>query len=463
MDILKISGGIPLNGSVDVSGSKNAAMKLIIASILSDKRCVFFNVPDAPEVADVLKMCQEIGMEYVWDRFSHILEVCTKELKTTYIPQKFSGSNRIPILMVGALLSRAEGEIVVPFNAEGSHDEASFDFHIEALRSLGVSINLKKTAKEGTLYASCGRGLKGNVITLPFPSLGATENAILAAVTAHGTTIIRNAAVDPEVIELMLFLQKLGASLSLDTDRVITIQGVRFFHPVEHAIFPDRIETAFFASIALATNGRICVRGVQHEYLITLLNTIREIGGSFTVTSEGIEFFKEGPLQGGIHIETESYPGFITDWQPFFTILLTQAHKASIVHETVFHNSFGYVDALSSMGATISLFRQCLGGRSCRFNNSPFPHSIIIQGETSLHGSSIAMPDVRAPLAYVLAALIAQGESVITGIFQTHEPIFEKLRSVGAKISGQPMCQKGIPDPIDLFSFANKHFETKKT
>jgi UDP-N-acetylglucosamine 1-carboxyvinyltransferase len=462
MDMLQVRGGKPLRGSVNVSGSKNAAMKLIIASIISDKRSVFFNVPDVPEVADVLSMCQEIGMEYVWDREAHILEVCTKELSTTFIPQKFSGSNRIPILMVGALLSRSDGEIAVPFINEGSHDATPFDYHVNALKSLGVAIEIKKSKNEGMLYASRFDGLKGSVITLPYPSLGATENAMLAAVTAHGTTIIRNAATDPEVFELMLFLQKLGCCISLDTDRVITIQGVRLFHSAEHTIMPDRVEVAFFATLALATDGNIMVRGCTHEHLITLLNTIREIGGAFIVSLEGgIQFFREKPLQGNLHLETDAFPGFLTDWQSFFAVLLTQAKGSSILHETVAYNSFGYVDTLNSMGANIALFRECLGGRTCRFNNCAHPHSTIIHGNTPLHGASIVIRDLRCPLAYLLAALTANGDSTITGII-TQEHIFEKLRAVGAEISSVPIRQKGIPEPIDLFSFAKESFEVKK-
>ena len=456
MESLQVRGGNSLNGKVEVSGSKNAATKLIVASLLSDKRCTFFNVPDVWEVMQTLMMCQQVGMEYVFDRQSKILEVHTPELKSTHIPQRFSGSNRVPILMVGALLGRTDEDITVPFITGFSSDTTPLDYHVEALSMLGASIDQKITKMEGYVHASSSQGLKGALITLPYPSVGATENTILAAVTAKGTTIIKNAAVDPEILELMLFLQKLGANITLDVDRVITIQGTRLFRPVEHIIQPDRIEVAFFATLALGTMGRIFVQGADHSSLITLLNAIREIGGSFNVQPGGIEFFAENGLHGGVHIETDVHPGFLTDWQPLFVTLLTQTNGSSIVHETVFENRLGYVDTLLSMGADITPFRQCLGGRTCRYNDHSHPHSLIVKGKTPLKPASITIPDLKASLAYLSAALIARGESTLTNLnllTRSYEHILEKLKTLSANFtltSVPPTCAV----EMDLFSIA---------
>lgn len=456
MQALRIVGGRPLEGTVVAAGARNAMTKLIIASLLSDKRCTFFNVPDVGDVAITLAMCQEVGMEYVWDRQAKVLEVQTKELKTTYIPQRFTGSNRVPILMVGALLARSEEDIVVPLLCGSAADARPVDFHVEALRTLGASIELKESRKEGAFHAFAPHGLKGGLIHLPFPSVGATENSILAAVTARGTTVITNAAVEPEVLELMLFLQKLGANIVLDTDRTITIQGTRSFHPAEHTVISDRIEAASFAMLALATGGRIFVEGAEHRHLVTFLNGVREIGGSFSVKHHGIEFWAEGPLKGGLHIETDVHPGFMTDWQQPFVVLLTQASGSSIVHETVYENRFGYVDTLVKMGAEIATFRQCLGGRVCRFNDHAHPHSVIVRGKTPLTGAAITIPDLRAGFAYVMAALIAEGESTVSGIdFVTrgHERLVDKLHALGADIATVPTEKGGDrPDCFDLFS-----------
>lgn len=453
MQSLRIIGGRPLQGTVSASGARNAMTKLIIASLLSDKRCTFFNVPDVGDVAMTLAMCQEVGMEYVWDRQAKVLEVQTKELKTTYVPQRFSGSNRVPILMVGALLARSEEDIVVPLLCGTSSEARPVDFHVEALRTLGATIELKVSRKEGAFHAFAPHGLKGGLIYLPFPSVGATENSILAAVTARGTTIIKNAAVGPEILELILFLQKLGANIVLDTDRTITVQGTRSFHPVEHTVMSDRIEAASFAMLALTSGGRIFVEGAEHRNLVTFLNSIREIGGCFSVKQHGIEFWAEGPLKGGLHIETDVHPGFLTDWQQPFVVLLTQASGSSIVHETVYENRFGYVDTLTKMGAEIATFRQCLGGRVCRFNDHAHPHSVIVRGKTPLEGTQIAIPDLRAGFAYVMAALIARGESTLTGLdFLTrgHERIVDKLHALGADINA--VKGEGGADCFDLFS-----------
>ena len=454
MQSLRVIGGKPLYGTVVAAGARNAMTKLIIASLISDKRCTFFNVPDVSDVATTLAMCREVGMEYLWDKQASVLEVQTKELKTSYVPHRFSGSNRVPILMLGALLARSEEDIVIPILSADSSDARPVDFLVEALRSLGATVELKMFRKEGAFHASAPHGLKGGLIRLPYPSVGATENSILAAVTARGTTIIKNAAIEPEVLELMLFLQKLGANIVLDTDRSITIQGTRLFHPVEHTVIADRIEAASFAMLAIASGGRVYVEGAEHRNLITFLNAVREIGGSFSVKDRGIEFWADGPLKGGLHVETDVHPGFMTDWQQPFVVLLTQATGSSIVHETVYEDRFGYVDILSKMGAEVSTFRQCLGGRLCRFNDHAHPHSVIVRGKTPLEGTTINIPDLRAGFAYVMAALIAKGESTITGVeFVTrgHERIVEKLHAIGADIS---TCDEPAADEecLDLFS-----------
>lgn len=242
---------------------------------------------------------------------------------------------------------------------------------------------------------------------------------------------------EPEVVELILFLQKLGAVIAIDTDRTIRIQGTRRFHEVEHTVIPDRIEAASLGMAAIATKGRVFVEGADHASMITFLNKLREIGGGFTVRADGIEFFYDGPLQGGIHLETDVYPGFTTDWQQPFVVLLTQAKGSSVVHETVYENRFGYVDALSDMGADISLFRQCLGGRQCRFASHSFPHSIVVKGPSELSGRKIEIPDLRAGFAYVMAALVSKETSILSGLHfldRGYENLTNKLVSLGAEV-----------------------------
>ena len=183
---------------------------------------------------------------------------------------------------------------------------------------------------------------------------------------------------EPEIIDLILFLQKLGVTIAVDIDRTIRIQETREFMYVEHIVI--RIEAASFGMAAIATKGKVFVEGAQHHTMITFLNKLREAGAGFTVKNNGIEFFYKGPLKGGLHIETDVHPGFLTDWQQPFVVLLTQAHGTSIIHETVYENRFGYTQTLKEMGADLEYFTHCLGGRECRFASLNYHHSLIIKG-----------------------------------------------------------------------------------
>lgn len=453
MKKLRISGGNPLRGHVKAAGAKNAITKLLVASLLSDKRCRFYNVPHIGEVEVTVALCQEIGMQVDWDREAGVMEVVTKELKTAYVPQRFSGANRIPILMIGALLGRTDEDIIVPTVGGCDIGKRSVDFHIEALQKLGAQIEYRGMKKEGAYFAHAHNGLKGTVITLPYPSVGATENTILAGVTARGVTVIRNAAIEPEIVELILFLQKLGAIITLDVDRTIRIQGTRRFYEVEHSVIPDRIEAASWGMAAITSKGRVFVEGAEHLQMLTFLNKIREVGGGFDIKRNGIEFYYDGPLQGGLHLETDVHPGFMTDWQQPFVVLLTQAAGSSVVHETVYENRFGYTETLAKMGADITLFRQCLGGKQCRFDCHSFSHSLIVKGPTPLEARDISIPDLRAGFAYLMAAVIASGTSTLTGLQfleRGYENIFDKLGSLGVELEVEQPAPQETVKPVAL-------------
>lgn len=438
MEALKIIGGTPLKGEVKVAGAKNAMTKLLVASLLSDKKCRFYNVPNIGDVEITLALCQELGMQVAWDREAGIMEVVTRELATSYIPQRFSGANRIPILMIGALLGRTNEDIIVPVAGGCPIGRRAVDFHIEAMRQMGALIEYREMKKQGAYFAQAHQGLVGTEIILPYPSVGATENTILASVTARGITVIKNAAMEPEVVELILFLQKLGANIVLDVDRTIRIQGTRRFHEVEHTIIPDRIEAASWGMAAITSKGSIFVKNARHIDMITFLNKIREIGGGYRVRGDGIEFYYDGPLQGGVHLETDVHPGFMTDWQQPFVVMLTQAAGTSVVHETVYENRFGYTQTIKEMGGDIHLFGQCLGGKKCRFTSKSFSHSLIVRGPTRLFAKNIAIPDLRAGFSYLMAATIAEGESTITGLpylYRGYEKVVEKIVSLGANVT----------------------------
>ncbi len=449
MELLKITGGKPLQGSIKAAGAKNAMTKLLVASLLSDKRCKFYNVPNILDVAITVKLCEEIGSEVKWNREERTLEIVTPELKTSYVPQKYSGSNRIPILMIGALLGRTEEDIIVPTAGGDLIGSRPVNLHIAALQKLGARIEYRDMKKEGAYFAQAHQGLKGAAIDLEYPSVGATENAILAAVRAKGTTRIKNAAIEPEIIDLILFLQKLGVNIMVDTDRTISIQQTHEFQEVEHTVLTDRNEVASYAMAAVSTKGRVFIEGAEHLNMIAFLNKLREIGGGFHVRQNGIEFFYTGELRGGLHLETDVHPGFMTDWQQPFVVLLTQATGASVIHETVYENRFGYTRMLKEMGADIELFTQCLGGKSCRFASSNHQHSLVVKGPTTLKARTFCIPDLRAGFAYVMAALLANETSLISNIEfldRGYEDLVQKLSSLGADISRETMPKKGSLD-----------------
>ncbi len=436
-EVFEITGGKPLTGHVKAAGAKNAISKMLVASMLSDKRCIFYNVPDISEVEVTVNLCKEIGMEVSWDRAAKKMEVITKELKSTYVPLHFSGANRIPILMMGALLGRTDEQIVLPTVGGCNIGKRPVDFHIKALKTLGAEIEHRMVKKESTYCASAKQGLKGAIIHLPYPSVMATENAILAACRAKGKTVIRNSATEPEVIDLILFLQKLGVVIHMDVNRTIYVQETSTFYEVEHTVIYDRTEAASLGMAAISTKGKVFVEGANQRDMITFLNKLREINGGFTVKEKGIEFFYQGPLKGGLHLETDVHPGFLTDWQQPFVVLLTQAQGSSVIHETVYENRFGYIDTLKKMGADVELFTQCLGDRPCRFGAQNYKHSLIVKGPTPFHAAQIEVPDLRAGFAYVMAALIADETSTLSGLQfldRGYEYLEHKLQDLGADI-----------------------------
>ena len=345
---------------------------------------------------------------------------------------RYTGLNRIPILLLGPLLGRL-GHAEVPVIGGCAIGQRPVDFHLRGLEGMGAEIQLD----EGTIRAGAATGLRGCHHRLPYPSVGATENLVLAAVSASGTTVIENAAIEPEVIDLILFLQKMGATIMVDVDRRILVSGGRALHGARHRVPPDRIEIASYAAAAVASGGSVDIRGAQQLGLLSFLNALRAIGGQFEVHDEGVRFWSDGSPLRPHHIETDVHPGFMTDWQQPTVVLLTQAHGPSVIHETVYEQRLGYVDTLGAMGARIHRYHRCLGGRTCRFADQDFAHSAVVIGPTRLEAGDLEIPDLRAGFAYVLAAALAEGESRLTNVHyleRGYEDIPGKLRALGGEI-----------------------------
>ncbi len=432
LDFLRVEGGRPLTGEIVLKGAKNTVPKTMVAALLTEDFCQLENIPEIEDVTIITKIIELLGGEVTNDTATDILTIEAKHLETPKAKEmvQYTGKSRIPILCAGPLLARL-GEAVIPMPGGCDIGGRPVDFHIQALEQLGATVEAK-----GDYYLLKTEGLTGTKINLNYPSVGATEQVLLASVLADGVTELTNAAVEPEIIDLICVLQKMGAIISVDTDRVITIVGVEKLRGYHHHAMPDRIEAGSWACAAAATNGRIFVRGARQLDMMTFLNKFRQIGGGFDVSDEGITFFRERPLQS-ISLETGVHPGFMTDWQQPFVILLTQAQGASIVHETVYESRFGYVEALNKMGAKIQLYNKCLGGQDCRYSGTNYLHSAVVTGPTALHGTEIEVPDLRGGFSYVVAALVADGESKITNmavIGRGYEHIVDKLKSLGAKI-----------------------------
>jgi len=425
----RIEGGAPLTGAVEVSGAKNSVTKLLVATLLTSEPCTLRRVPRIMEVDVVLDMLAELGTQVEW-LDTHTVRVATPQISDASLSEVYSGVNRIPILLMGPLLHRV-GEAVVPLPGGCRIGKRPVDFHLRGLRAMGAEIvEQVRSVQVKTL------GLHGAHVALPFPSVGATENLLLAAVRAKGTTVISNAAVEPEVMDLIMFLQQMGALVDVEVDRTIVVQGVETLHGASHAPIPDRIEVASFAAAAVATDGRVDVVGARQEHVATFLNHLRRIGGEFKVSEHGLTFYRARPLTA-THVQTDVHPGYMTDWQQPLVVLLTQAKGASVIHETIYEDRFGYTRQLNEMGADIALSTTCLGGKACRFASRDFEHSAVVSGPTRLTGTDLEIPDLRAGFAYVMAALVAEGKSVIRGtrfLERGYEDPVGKLRSIGALI-----------------------------
>jgi len=424
-----IQGGQPVEGEIILAGAKNAVTKMMIASLLTSEECVLENIPLIGDLNITIELCELIGSQI--EITDHVLKIKTPQIKTTEV-LSLSRRNRIPILTLGPLLAR-KGKAKVPILGGDKLGPRPVDIHLESLKKLGAEI----LEGDGFYEAKAENGLYGAYIKFPYPSVGATENTILAAVLAKGKTVIEGAAIEPEIIELIKMLQKMGAIIELGADRRIYIDGVLKLKGVKHRLLPDRNEAVSFACLAIATGGMILVKGAIQEHLITFLNTIRRLGADYEVVEEGIKFWRISDLKA-IQVETDTHPGFMTDWQQPLAVLLTQAYGKSIIHETVYEDRFTYTKDLNSMGANIEVSEECLGELPCRFKGKGYKHSALIYGPTKLKASKLLVPDLRAGMAHIIAACIAEGESEIENIEEIdrgYERIDERLKEIGIKIT----------------------------
>ncbi len=433
-DLLYVNGGTPLKGTITVRGAKNFVSKAMVASVLGETPSELRNVPQIRDVNVVTGLLELHGVRVDSDPVAGTLRLDPRDVEAAHVADidAHAGSSRIPILFCGPLLHRL-GEAFIP-DLGGCHiGDRPINYHLDILRQFGAVVD----KREQGIHIRAPRGLHGTKVELPYPSVGATEQLLLTAVRAEGITELSNAATEPEIMDLIAVLQKMGAIISVDTDRVIRVEGVDRLVGYRHTSLSDRIEAASWASAALATAGDIYVKGATQPEMMTFLNTFRKVGGEFEVDDEGIRFYHPGGDLDAIVLETDVHPGFMTDWQQPLVVALTQAKGLSIVHETVYENRFGFTDALRGMGATIQVYKECLGGRPCRFGQRNFHHSAVISGPTPLAAAEIEVPDLRGGFSHLIAALAAKGTSTVRGISlidRGYEHFQEKLSALGAEV-----------------------------
>ncbi|MBI5466647.1 MAG: UDP-N-acetylglucosamine 1-carboxyvinyltransferase [Candidatus Kerfeldbacteria bacterium] len=424
---LIVTGGEPLHGTIALSGAKNAASKILLATLLSAEPSVIHNVPMLGELDITAEILGHLGCRI--DRRDHDWTVETSTIARSSIPQ-LSRRNRLPILTLGPLLART-GEAEVPVVGGDAIGPRPVNYHLAALKAMGADVEVTEHS-----FRARAKRLHGAEISFPYPSVGATESVVMAAVLAEGRTVVHNAAIEPEVLDLLQMLQTMGAIIELGTNRTLVIDGVEQLHGTQYTVIPDRIEAASFASLALATDGDIIVSGACQADLMTYLTTIRRLGGGFEVRPDGIRFFRQGRLTA-IHIETDTHPGFMTDWQQPLVTVLTQAHGQSTIHETVYEDRFGYTKTLQQMGAKIETSTDCWGQLPCRWWAHGYTHSCQVTGPTPLKGTMIEIPDIRAGMAHLIAALVAHGESRLVGVEHLdrgYQDLTTRLQGLGARL-----------------------------
>jgi UDP-N-acetylglucosamine 1-carboxyvinyltransferase len=411
MEKFIVTGEVQLKGCVQVSGAKNATLPIMAATLLSNGLSVLHDVPELRDITMMQNIMSLLGSSIT--REGHTLVIDNAAVVRTDIPESLMREMRASVFLMGPLLGRFR-KVRLSYPGGCAIGPRPINLHIKALTKLGARI------KERSGYIDAeAKELIGSEITFDFPSVGATENAIMAAVLAQGTTVIRNAAREPEIVDLQNFLNSMGARVSGSGTDTIFIQGVTKLHSTEYQIMPDRIEAGTLLIAAAITGGDIVLENVNYACLFSVIDKLQEIGAQIECRDSTIRI-KAGELRG-VDIKTLPYPGFPTDLQAPMLSLLTIAKGTSIISETIFENRFKHVDELTRMGAKIKV-----DGRTA-----------VIRGVESLSGTAVSAPDLRAGGALVLAGLVASGTTVIDQVYHIdrgYERLEEKLKSLGAVI-----------------------------
>jgi UDP-N-acetylglucosamine 1-carboxyvinyltransferase len=417
MDKIIIHGGTPLHGSISLSGSKNASLPILMASLLTPERVIVSNVPQLRDVSTAIELLGRLGVEVYW-RGGHRLELCAASVSSCEAPYQLVKTMRASFVVLGPLLART-GRARVSTPGGCAIGARPVNLHIAGIRALGAKIQLRN----GYVEAHAER-LKGGRVWLDNPSVGATENIMMAAVRAEGRTVIENAAREPEVQDLARMMTAMGARIAGAGTHVVEIEGVERLHGAEHHVIPDRIEAGSLMAAAAITGGDLIIENAPVDQLDAVVVKLRETGAEVSTDSGVLRVRRSVPLRP-IELRTLPYPGFPTDLQAQMMALLTQAGGTSVVTETIFENRFMHALELLRMGADIVM-------------KGP---TAIVRGSSRLSGAPVMATDLRASMSLILAGLAAENTTEVSRVYHLdrgYENIDAKLRSIGAHLERVP-------------------------
>ena len=415
MDYFQIRGGTPLQGRIPISGAKNAALPILAATLLTDKVSTLSNVPHLNDITTMVELLGALGADVAMDE-SMALKVSAAQLNNQRAPYALVKTMRASILVMGPLLARF-GRAEVSFPGGCAIGSRPVDLHLKGFEAMGAHIDVR----DGYIVATTDNGLKGCDFTFDTVTVGGTENLLMAAVLAEGRTVLRNAAREPEITDLVAFLRGMGADIEGDDTSTLAISGVSQLGASHYSVMPDRIEAGTFLVAAAATRGCITVENASAEHLGIVLEKLRDAGVNIVVKGDSITAdMTEGQLTA-VDLTTAPYPGFPTDMQAQFTAMNVLAEGVGRITETIFENRLMQAHEMSRMGANITVDG----------------HSVIIRGKSSIDGAPVMASDLRASASLVIAGLAAKGETHVDRIYHIdrgYERIEEKLQAVGADI-----------------------------
>ena len=415
MDKLEVFGATKLNGKIHISGSKNAALPILAASILSNKKIILKNLPNVKDIKTMIKLLESIGSDVKYLKNKNSISIQNKKKIKTFASYNLVKTMRAGILVLGPMLARY-GNAKVSTPGGCTIGVRPIDIHLKALKKLGVNYKIV----DGYVHANSKKKLKGAKIKFPKISVGATENLIIASSMAEGTTILSNCAIEPEIKDLVNFINCMGGNIKWTGKRTLKIQGVNKLKEAKYTIMPDRIEAGTYLIAAAVTEGNLKILGINPNIIRTEIEIFKKLGLKIKIEKNQINIKGVKNIKN-INLKTSPYPGFPTDLQAQLMVLLCKSKRISVISEEIFENRFMHVAELNRMGAKI----KTKGNKA------------FIEGNTNFKSAELMATDLRASVSLVLAALIAKGKTRINRIYHLdrgYEQIEKKLRKVGAKI-----------------------------